>query len=434
MVSMTGRVVLPAGASHPAFRAAAGHTTVRRANLSLVLRLLAAEGAMSRAAIAARTGLNKATSSSLVAELLDRGLVVGAGLERLGGVGRPGLAVALSGARVAGVGVELNADFVDVTALDLGYGVVATRRTARDLVPLSPREALDVVAMAVGDVVTDVAASGRVVVGVTMAFPGLIGGDRGTVAFAPHLPWQGVALADELRAALRRRVPALDGAPVLVDNDANLGAIAEHALGVGTDAGDLVYVGGEVGVGGGLVVDGRLVRGVGGFSGEVGHLPLNPEPATCGCGRLGCWETQVGLSVLLRLAAAGPDDPLLDPRADIEARLRRVAELAEAGDPRVLDALDRVATALGTGVSVLLNLLNPGTVVLGGWFAVLGERLLPRVREVVVARVVAPGAGGSDVRLSRLGFTAASRGGAVVALQRVLDDPAVAPPVQSLVP
>jgi predicted NBD/HSP70 family sugar kinase len=434
MAAVTGRVPLPAGASHPAFRAAAGHTTVRRANLSLVLRLLAAEGAMSRAAIATRTGLNKATSSSLVAELLDRGLVVETGLERLGSVGRPGLAVALSGARVAGVGVELNADFVDVTALDLGYAVVATRRTARDLVPLSPPDALDVVARAVGEVVADVGASGHEVVGVTMAFPGLIGGEEGTVAFAPHLPWQGVPLASALREALRRLVPALDGVPVLVDNDANLGAIAEHALGVGTDVGDLVYVGGEVGVGGGLVVGGRLVRGVGGFSGEVGHLPLNPEPVPCGCGRLGCWETQVGLSVLFRLAAAGGDDPLLDPHADIEARLRRVATLAEAGDARVLAALDRVATDLGTGVSVLLNLLNPGTVVLGGYFAVLGDRLLPRVREVVAARVVAPGAGGSDVRPSRLGFTAASRGGAVVALQRVLDDPTVVPPVQSLVP
>lgn len=427
MAELVGRVPAPAGASHPAFRAAAGHVTVRRANLSLVLQLLAAEGPRSRAAVAAATGLNKATVSSLVAELIDRGLVVEGAHERLGGVGRPGLAVALSGSRVAGIGAEVNADFVNVTALDLSYGVVAHRRAPRDLVALSAREALAVVADATASVIAEVVASGRIIVGVTTAFPGLIGGDGGTVAFAPNLPWKDVPVAQVLRELLAERAVPIDAAPVTVDNDANLGAIAEHALGVATDTADLVYIGGEVGVGGGFVVGGRLVRGVGGFSGEVGHMPLNPEPVPCGCGRLGCWETQVGLAVLLRRVAVDDADPVLDPTADVETRLRLVAARAEAGDVRTVEALRDVGTALGLGVSVLLNLLNPGAVVLGGYFAVLGPLLLPHVDPVVRARVVAPDAGGSVVRLSRLGFTAPSRGGAVVSLQRVFDDPTVVP-------
>lgn len=424
------RVPAPAGASHPAFRTAAGHVTVRRANLSLVLQVLAGEGPRSRAAVAAATGLNKATVSSLVTELLERGLVVEGGHERLGGVGRPGLAVALSGSRVAGIGAEVNADFVNVTALDLSYEVVAHRRVPRDLVALPVREALAVVADATATVIAEVVASGRTVVGVTTAFPGLIGGDGGdggTVAFAPNLPWKDVPVARVLRELLAERAVPIAGAPVTVDNDANLGAIAENALGVATDTGDLVYIGGEVGVGGGFVVGGSLVRGAGGFAGEVGHMPLNPDPVPCGCGRLGCWETQVGLGVLLAKVAVDDRDPVLDVASDVETRLRLVARRADDGDERTHAALQEVGRDLGLGVSVLLNLLNPGTVVLGGSFAVLGHLLVPHVQAVVHRRVVAPGAGGTDIRVSRLGFTAASRGGAVVSLQRVFDDPTVVP-------
>lgn len=156
-------------------------------------------------------------------------------------------------------------------------------------------------------------------------------------------------------------------------------------------------------------------------------MPLNPEPVPCGCGRLGCWETQVGLAVLLRKVAVDDRDPVLDAGSDVETRLRLVATRAEGGDPRTTAALREVGRDLGLGVSVLLNLLNPGTVVLGGYFAVLGPLLMPHVEAVTRERVVAPGAGGSDLRVSRLGFTAASRGGAVVSLRRVVDDPAVVP-------
>jgi predicted NBD/HSP70 family sugar kinase len=135
----------------------------------------------------------------------------------------------------------------------------------------------------------------------------------------------------------------------------------------------------------------------------------------------------VGLGVLLRKVAVDDRDPVMDVTADVETRLRLVALRADRGDPRTLDAVRDVGRDLGLGVSVLLNLLNPGAVVLGGAFAVLGHLLTPHVDAVVRERVVAPGAGGTDIRVSRLGFTAASRGGAVVSLQRVFDDPTVVP-------
>ena len=176
-----------------------------------------------------------------------------------------------------------------------------------------------------------------------------------------------------------------------------------------------------------MIVGGQLVRGSSGFTGEIGHAPLNPRPEICGCGRVGCWETQVGLGVLLKGCARGPGDPILDADADIDDRLQEIAARAAAGEVRTVEALERVGIALGLGASVLVNIVNPRALVLGGYFAALSEHLSPYVVHTLLERVVAPEAGGVQVRASRLGFTAASRGGAVVALQQVFADPTRVP-------
>jgi predicted NBD/HSP70 family sugar kinase len=210
--------------------------------------------------------------------------------------------------------------------------------------------------------------------------------------------------------------------PVRVDNDANLAALGEFAMGGEAGTPDLVYLTGETGVGGGVMVDGRLLRGAEGFSGEIGHMPLNPGGNLCGCGRRGCWETMVGLAALLRLAAT-PDDAVCDPSLDLEQRLDVLSHRAEAGDRRTLEALELVGTALGLGASILINVFNPRVLVLGGYFASLGHYLLEPMLGEMRGRVIAPDAGACRVALSTLGFAAASRGGAHVALEAVLDDP-----------
>lgn len=402
--------------------APADQLTVRRSNLSLVLSHLRDAGPRSRARIAADTGLNKATVSSLVAELIDRSLVGEGEVQRVGTVGRPGQTVQLAPKRVVGVGVEVNADFVDVTALDLTHQVVLARRSAADLRALGEQRAIALVVQKLDESLSALAEQGSSVVGVTMAVPALVDSLRGRVALAPNLGWTGTALAEQVDAAL-----AHHGVHVQVDNDANLGAIAEHAVGVGRDVDDLVYLAGEVGVGCGVIVGGALVRGASGFTGEIGHAPLNPRLDRCGCGRIGCWETQVGLGVLLAGCARGGDDPVLDTDADIDARLEVVLARAAAGDAATTATLERVGIALGLGASVLVNIVNPRALVLGGYFAALAPYLAPFVVHTLLERVVAPDAGGVEVRASSLGFTAASKGGAVVALQAVFADPTRVP-------
>ncbi|MDQ1680952.1 MAG: hypothetical protein QOI42_1811 [Frankiaceae bacterium] len=394
----------------------ASQATIRRTNLALVLRALATHGSRSRADLAAVTGLNKATVGNLVGELEARGLAR-TGLAERGGVGRPGQVVGLDGRQVFGVGVEINVDYLSVLVVDLGGAVRVDERLAMNVPALGPELVLDRMAGVIADAVATLEAGGGVIVGVSIAIPGLIDVAAGLLRFAPNIGWRDVPVADALRARL-----GYPGYPIRVDNDANLSAVAEFVVGDDSGIGDLLYLTGEVGVGGGVIVGGRLMRGANGFSGEFGHMPLDPAGHLCGCGRRGCWETMVGLAALLR-AAATPDDMVRDPALDLGQRLAEIARRGEAGDDRTLRALDQIGAALGLGASLLVNLFDPSVLVLGGYFAFFGHYLLEPVGVALRSGVIGADAGRCRVAVSSLGFTAAARGGALVALEAVLDDP-----------
>ncbi|WP_243469722.1 ROK family transcriptional regulator [Klenkia marina] len=382
---------------------------MRSANLAAVLACLRDGGPRSRARLAADTGLTKATVSSLVAELVERGLVVEGALVRPGSVGRPSTLVELDGRGFCGIGVEVNVDYLAALALDPTGTVRRETRLALDVAALAPAEVLARASALVSEVR---AGQGAAAVGLTVAVPGQVQG--AVVRTAPNLPrWVGTDVAAGF---------ADQGLPVTVANDADLSALAEVSAGPHAHVADLVYLTGEVGVGGGVVTGGQLLRGSTGVGGEVGHLALTPGDAVCGCGRTGCWETVVGLAALLR-AAADPGDPLRDPGRDLEDRLAEVVARARAGDARTLEALAGIGTGLGVGAAVLVALFDPAVVVLGGYFAEVGEFLLDPLRAALAQRVE----DADRVVLSTLGFTAAVRGGAHVALQPVFDNPTSVP-------
>lgn len=399
------------GQSRPADQAG-----LRRGNLALLVRTLREHGALSRAQLAVRSGLSKATVSSLVTDLETRGLVHDAGISA-GGQGRPGQLVDLRPDSVCGVGLDVHVGHVGALVTDLGGEVLYRRRTVADIPVIGPERALDLLAELVAEAMSGL----KNAIGVTVSVPGLVDTAAGTVPFSPRLRWRDVAMADGLAA---RTGLALD--QIVVENDANLGAMAEMAS---MDVADLVYLTGDFGIGGGVIAGGRLIRGFGGFAGEIGHMAMDPLGPYCSCGRRGCWETQVGLGALLH-ACADPDDPIRDPALDLDQRMRMIRARAEQHDRRTLNALHQIGIALGLGVSYLVNLLNPAVVVLGGYFAALPEWLVEPIRNQVVAHVLAPGAGGARVVGSRLGFTAATTGGALASLRRVLEDPTVVPVIQ----
>ncbi|MCW2881973.1 MAG: hypothetical protein JWQ95_6073 [Sphaerisporangium sp.] len=398
---------------------ALGHASLRRANLALVLRHLRDEGSCSRSDIADATGLHRATVSSLMAELLDRGLVREVGIEHVGAIGRPRRAVALDGAHVGVLGTEINVDYVAVYGTDLSGRVLVERRVGFDAMGMGPDRSLKELGRVAKDALADLTRTGAFPAGIGVAVPGLVDVARGAVAFAPNLGWRDLPLAERLRAEIGDV-----GAPVMVDNDANLAALAEYTGGVAAGTPDMVYLTGEVGVGGGIVVGGKLLRGADGFSGEVGHMPVDPTGSRCGCGRTGCWETKVGLAALVRAATPELAYELgTAPTPDPEERVAEIARGLAAGDPRVLAAVAEVGRWLGLGGSILVNLFNPRVIVLGGYFAKLAERLIPPAQAELERLVIAGPAARCRFVASGLGFGAASRGAASMVIDRVINDP-----------
>ncbi|SDL01008.1 ROK family transcriptional regulator [Streptomyces indicus] len=397
---------------------AGDRASLRRTNLGLVLRLLRDAGPRPRTQIAADTGLPKATITNLVAELVELGLVREGDAARDGGVGRPSRTLELDGRTVCGIGLEISADYLGLIALDLGGEVVAEHRAALDVRAEGADAVLDRAAATIRTVRRTLKARGTRLVAITVAAPGVIQRDSGVVSYAPNIDWRDVDVLGGLRARLGRICP-----PLQLENDAKLGAIAEYLVASAADIQDLIYVTGETGVGGGIISDGRLLRGSAGFAGEIGHMRLQPDGERCACGRRGCFETLVGLNALLDHAAA-PDDPVRDATVDLEERLAELKRRADAGDPATRAALDTITEDLGLGLAALADILNPRAIVLGGYFAFFGEYLVDRVQLELSARVMAPDAGGCTVLASTLGFSAAARGGASLSLDHVYRDPA----------
>ena len=369
---------------------------LRRANTALVVRTLRDVGPSSRTSIARRTGLAKATVGAIVGELAERSVVVEGDLSSVGR-GRPSRPVELASGSVLGLGLEVNVDYVAAALVDLAASRVLT--TSRQ-VP----EGFDALA-ALKDLAVEVQAQapGRIV-GAHLAVPGLVERDHATVALAPNLGWRDTRPGDDLAERL--------GVPVLVDNDANLAAVAESTHGAALGGASTLYITGTVGIGAGIVQDGRLVRGSG-FAGEVGHMPIGDLTRRCGCGRHGCWETTVGLRATL--AAVG-----MKPSGTPMEQAEQVADRASA-DPEVAAALDVLGARLGHGLATLCSVLDPEVVVLGGYFQPLGPWILGSARDVVERRLPAVDQHRPDVRVGALGIEAAALGAAEQALTDVLE-------------
>lgn len=393
---------------------------VRRSNLSLVARRIAEAGSLSRAQVAKSTGLNKTTVSSLVAELIERGVLAESGLADGGGVGRPAQILELDDSRLAALGLEINVDYLAVCVCDLRGAVRYRNAVGHDNRESTPALAFGMLAELVAAALAECDALGLTPIGAGISVPGTVEAGTGRLIHAPNLGWDQLDVATCLRDAL--------GDPpfsVEVGNDANLAALGELESGAlrGIRHGLLLY--GNVGIGGAVIVDGAIFPGSEGFAGEIGHMPVRPfDGESCRCGGRGCLETVAGQEAIARrVGIPGVRDETSSPAL-------LVAERALAGDPAALRALDEVAEFLGTSIAAAVSLVNPQRVVLAGALGTLAPWLLPGARAAVAQRtMVAPTV--LEIVGSELGSESAIRGGAALVLHNVLSDPTSAP-VRSL--
>lgn len=394
----------------------AGQQSIRRQNLRVVLREVMEKGPLSRANIAEAVGLTKSTVSSLVSELMARGLLSERGQAAIAGVGRPGRLVALSDETVVGLGLEINVDYLAACVLDLAGGVRFERFLPHENRSTPVKDVLDALGELGRSALSEAEAARLIPVGATLAAPGLIETDSGMLLTAPNLGWGKTSLRTEVANRLQR--PHLY---VTVGNEANLAALGELWQGRGREWRDFIHISGEIGVGAAIVVDGELLRSGSGLGGELGHVSIDPNGAECPCGSRGCLERVVGQEALLNRSRL---DAQVGTRIGVpDGGARLLAESAERGDQQTLDALAEAGKALGLACSAAVNLLAPNTVVLGGIFASLFEWLEGPLRKELEERSFVARCSDLAIVRSELGAAAAVRGAASLTLRAVCADP-----------
>jgi len=383
--------------------------TVRRANLSAIVRELHLRGPLSRSDLVALTGLTRSAIRGLIGELVAGGLVREERSAPAGTPGRPSPLVRPDADGTLVVAIEVNVDSLAAAAVGFGGTVHDIVRVDRPRAHLSLEEI-------VADIVDLVAPMrsrlplDEALVGIGVAVAGIVRRTDGLVRLAPNLGWQDAPLGSRLAAALR--LPA----PMHVANEADLGGLAEHRRGAAVGVDSVLYVHGEVGVGGNLMVDGQPVVGAAGYAGEIGHLPLNPAGGICGCGSNGCWETEIGERAMLVHAGR--------PAEGGREAVARLLEAAAGGEPEALAGLAHVARWLGIGLAGLINVLNPSLVVLGGLFERIHPFVADQLAEVVERRALPASRELVSIVPGTLGVDGPLLGAAEHAFEPFLADPA----------
>ena len=381
--------------------------TVRRANLSAIVRELHLRGPQSRSELGLRTGLTRSAIRGLIGELASSGLVDEVRSSSAGLPGRPSPMVRPNAEAAAVLALEINVDSLAAAVVGFGGTVHDLRRVDRPRGHLSCDEIVGDLVELVTPMLAPYRARRILAIGVGVA--GVVRRSDGLVRHAPNLGWRDAPLGATLSRAL-----GLD-LPLSVANDADLGGLAEHRRGAAIGASAVVYVAGEVGVGGNLLVDGEPVVGAAGYAGEIGHMPVNPDGSACACGSIGCWETEIGERAML-LRAGRPGDGGREVVAD-------VIDAAQSGEPAAMAAIEHIGTWLGIGLAGLVNIFNPGLIVLGGLLGRVHPLIADRVEEVLERRALSASRELVRVAPAALGVDGAVLGAAEMAFEAFLADP-----------
>jgi predicted NBD/HSP70 family sugar kinase len=331
----------------------AGHAEAR------VVRVLSERGAVSANEIARATGLARSTISQALAELRQaRVIVEAAGADSARGVGRPASSFALNPRAGTCIGLHPSLDEIKLMAADVAHSVIFERTVplGRDYTPAAAAAAAR---RALRDACLEAGVAWRSVIGAGVSFSGPVAPD-GRVQRASIIPtWAGVNLREVFEPALER--------PIFADNESNCSAIAEMTWGAAAGVEDFVLFKIDVGVGGAIVANGRVLTGIAGAGGEFGHMTLDPQGELCRCGNRGCLELTASLNPAIAAASR-----FLGRAVDVD----EFVEAATRGDVGFRRLLADTAEIAGRGLGLIGAILNPGLILIGGRAALAGEALL----------------------------------------------------------
>lgn len=409
---------------------------MRLANLSLVLATIIRHAPVSQSRLVDLTGLKKPTISNLVDELARRGWVhvEGAAPSK---VGRPRQLLAPNPRRGLILATQISVDHVATLVVDFAGTERARGFSAVDLRRISQTEALRRLADLVRGALADADATPGQVLGTALALPGIVG-ERGELTYIPGLSWEAADVGRMLRSALADAVPP--DSPLLVENEANLAAVAEQRPQAVRDVRNFVFLLGELGVGAGVVIDGTLFRGTRGAAGEVGHVSIAVDGPRCRCGKRGCWALYVSRDALLTSARDartsgrasslwdGPDSTAAEPD---DLSPDRIVAAARAGDPVAVEALGGLRRHLAVGIGNIASAYDTEVVVLGGFLATAFGQELDRLQAEVDDWLMGDLYDGLRVELTTHGHDAPLWGGVALVRHHLVANPRAVEPLRA---
>jgi len=397
----------------------ADYTLMREMNIALILECLRRDAPLSRAELAQITGLNKATVSSLVKELLDSQFVQETGITA-GDQGRPSIQLNLNPKAGGIIGAEVGVDFLSVILTNFSAEILWSRTESTLGLP-----GQDAILNRLDEVLQEACLQAQVhnlrLLGLGLGIPGLLNADTGTLLFAPNLKWSNVPL--------RQRLQDKFNFPIFVDNEASMAALGESYFGAARGSDFVLYVSAGVGLGGGIVLNRRLLPGASGFAGELGHMTMDPNGPRCNCGNFGCWETFVSQWAVFRrvreaIAQGQTSSLVLAVKGNLgHLTIPLVVDAARNGDAVARAALEENGRYLGIGIANLINALNPQRVVFGGILSIAHEFLLPVIHEVVQQRALRWSRETTEIVIAAYGDRACVMGGVATVFHHILAQP-----------
>jgi predicted NBD/HSP70 family sugar kinase len=332
---------------------------VKKNNKALVLQLIMEKEPISRADIAQVSGLNKATVSSLVNELLAEELIYESGPGESSGGRRP---VILHFNKIAGysIGIDIGVNYVFCILTDLKGTILIEKNRVVNKTPYAAT--MDIVKEMVQSLIDEMPSSKYGIVGIGVGVPGIVN-KEGTVLLAPNLGWKNMNIQKELEDLFH--------VPVIIENEANAGAFAEQQFGTAQDFQNIIYISAGIGIGVGIILNKELYQGKNGFSGEMGHMIIEMNGKSCNCGSKGCWEAYASEQALLEKAGQ-----------HIES-LESLMELAETQNEQALNLFEEIGSYLGYGINNIINTFNPDQVIIGNRLALAREQIEDSIRTTI---------------------------------------------------
>lgn len=320
---------------------------IKKENKTIVLQLIIQHAPISRADIALKSGLNKGTVSTLVAELIDEQLILETGPGVSSGGRRPVMLVFNEHAGCT-IGIDLGVNYILGILTDLQGNIIEKKR--HTFIPTSIEPTLKQIHNDIQELMSKAPNTPYGIVGIGIGAPGIVD-NNSSVVLAPNLGWKNSSIKEVIEEAFQ--------IPVVIENEANAGAYGEKMFGLGKNIDNLVYISTGIGIGTGIIINEKLYRGSSGFSGEFGHITINMYGETCRCGNTGCWELYASEQYVIQKALE------LQLVTDENANIEQIIELAENENEQAIAILKETAVHLGMGIVNIVHALNPQKIIVG---------------------------------------------------------------------